>query len=128
MPLAGAELVPIGVGRGDHRADAQLHAFGLEQEDIKQVQIAFAGAVATVRIGTGADRCGGAQQLRDADEVVGRNRQRPAHQQIVGVDIRVVVLRGVVVLQVHPRCEVQRVVTFVGRVSVVRLGTHGGRY
>jgi hypothetical protein len=39
-----------------------LHAVGLEQEDVEQIEIADASAVATVRIGAGADRHRCAQQ------------------------------------------------------------------
>ena len=103
LPFTRPEFVLIGAGHGDHWPDAQLHAVGLEQEDIEQVQITFTGAVAAAGVGAGADRRGGAQQLRHTDEIVGRNRQRAAHQQVIAMDVGVVVPGGVVVLQAHPR-------------------------
>ncbi|MNF86394.1 hypothetical protein D3C84_688270 [compost metagenome] len=127
MPFAGAEFVLVGGGGGDHRPDTQLHAFGLHQENIEQVQVAFAGAVATVRVRVGTDRRRGAYQLRHANVVVGRNRQGAAYQQVIGMDVGVVVLRGVVVLSAHARGEVQRVVAFVGGLGVIRLGANNRR-
>lgn len=75
------------------------------------------------RVGAGADRRGRAQQLRYADEVIGRNRQRAAHQQVIGMDVGVAIFRDVVILHAIPRCAVQRAYAFVGGLDVVRLGT-----
>ena len=59
-------------------ADAQLHAFGLEQEDVEQVEVADAGAVAAVGVGSGADGQGGAQQLRYRQQFARGDRQGAA--------------------------------------------------
>ncbi|MNP26761.1 hypothetical protein D3C76_1196320 [compost metagenome] len=75
----------------------------------------------------GTDWCRGADQLRHADVIVGRNRQRAAYQQVIGMDIGVVVPGRVVVLSAHAWREVQRVVAFVGGLGIVRLGAHNRR-
>ncbi|MNT13628.1 hypothetical protein D3C72_1486030 [compost metagenome] len=105
------------------RADAQLHAFGLEQENVEHVQVADAGAVAVVRIGSGADGERDAQQLRDAYDVIGCHRKGAAQQRIIGVSVGIEQLGCVVILQVYTGCQVQRVVAFVGGLGVIRVST-----
>ena len=113
----------LGSGRRNLRADAQLHAIGLEQENIEQVEIAHTGAVTTPGVGAGADGQGGTQQLRYADKVVRGDGQGAAQQGVVGVDIAVVDPGRVVVLQVQARGQAQGVVTFVGYIGIVCQGS-----
>ncbi|MNE63663.1 hypothetical protein D3C80_1590270 [compost metagenome] len=106
---------------GPLRFDAQLHAFGLEQENIEYVQVTDAGAVTVMRIGTGADRERDTQQLRDTDEVIGRDRQCAAQQSVIGVRVGVVELGCVVVLKIDAGRQIQWVVAFIGRLGVIRV-------
>ncbi|MNE82644.1 hypothetical protein D3C80_1793840 [compost metagenome] len=78
-----------------------------------------------MRIGTGADRQGEAQQLGDRDHVVGGHRQGAPQQGVIGVDVGVVQAGGVVILEVEAGGQAQRVVTLVRGLGVVRQRASG---
>lgn len=113
LPFAGAERLARDRHR-HQRSGAQHRAFGLQQEDVEEIDVSEPGRVAAVRIGARAERNGQSQKLRRADEADRRQRQCAAQQHVVSIGVAVEQLGIVLILDVEPRRRIQWIVALVG--------------